>query len=85
MFVLKSLKSMFYMFFFLNSVVRSIDWSDAFTQFKSFRLGGAYPPSKAFQVLSTYKLKQDLLNSLFECFVFISVFYSNLCLYSGRY
>lgn len=41
--------------------VRSIDWSDAFTQFKRSRLLGAYPFSKAFQILSTHKLKRDLL------------------------
>ncbi|UJR09338.1 hypothetical protein I4U23_013581 [Adineta vaga] len=41
--------------------IRSIDWSDAFTQFKSSRLWGAYPASKGFQILSTYKLKRDLL------------------------
>ncbi|CAF1094379.1 unnamed protein product [Adineta ricciae] len=41
--------------------IRSIDWSDAFTQMKSFRLWGAYPASKAFQILLTHKLKQDLL------------------------
>jgi len=39
----------------------SIDWNDAFTQFKNTRLLGTYGPSKAFQILSTYKLKQDLL------------------------
>ncbi len=53
---------------FLNSDLRSIDWNDAFTQFKSSRLFGAYPPSKAFQILSTYKLKQDLFASLFSYF-----------------
>jgi hypothetical protein len=52
------------LFLYLNIAVRSIDWSDAFTQFKSSRLLGAYPPSKAFQILSTYKLKRDLLASM---------------------
>ncbi|CAF1004561.1 unnamed protein product [Adineta steineri] len=41
--------------------MRSIDWSDAFTQFKTFRFWGPYPASKAFQILSSYKLKHDLL------------------------
>ena len=46
-----------------RSGLRSIDWSDAFTQFKRSRLLGAYPVSKAFQILSTQKLKRDLLAS----------------------
>ncbi|CAF1472515.1 unnamed protein product [Rotaria sordida] len=41
--------------------VQSIDWFDVFTQFKNFHLLGVYASSKAFQILSTYKLKQDLL------------------------
>ncbi|CAF4523652.1 unnamed protein product [Rotaria sp. Silwood1] len=43
-----------------NAAVRSIDWSDGFTQFKNFRLWGAYPVSKAFMLLFTYKLRYDL-------------------------
>lgn len=39
----------------------SIDWDDIFTLFKSSRLFGYYPASKAYQILSSYKLKQDLL------------------------
>ena len=45
----------------INKGYRSIDWSDAFTQYKTSRLFGVYPASKALQILSTYKLKQDLL------------------------
>ncbi|CAF4421733.1 unnamed protein product, partial [Rotaria sp. Silwood2] len=41
--------------------VQSIDWFDAFTQFKNCHLLGVYATSKAFQILSTYKLKQNLL------------------------
>ncbi|CAF1276910.1 unnamed protein product [Rotaria sp. Silwood1] len=41
--------------------VKSIDWFDVFTQFKNSRLLGVYASSKAFQILSSYKLKQDLL------------------------
>ncbi|CAF3392239.1 unnamed protein product [Rotaria sp. Silwood1] len=44
----------------LQRAVRSIDWSDGFTQFKNFRLWGAYPVSKAFMLLFTYKLRYDL-------------------------
>ncbi|CAF1370029.1 unnamed protein product [Adineta steineri] len=43
--------------------VKSIDWSDALTQFHKTSLFGAYAPSKLFQILSTYKLKQDLLDN----------------------
>ncbi|CAF3550540.1 unnamed protein product [Rotaria sordida] len=46
-----------------HRTVRSIDWSDAFTQFKNFRLWGAYPVSKAFILLFTYKLKHDLYSN----------------------
>ncbi|CAF5015044.1 unnamed protein product [Rotaria sp. Silwood1] len=41
--------------------LQSIDWFDVFTQFKDSRLLGVYGSSKAFQILSTYKLKQVLL------------------------
>ncbi|CAF4516323.1 unnamed protein product [Rotaria sp. Silwood2] len=47
----------------LHKSVRSIDWSDAFTQFQSSRWLGAYPLSKLFQIMSTFKLKQDLWNT----------------------
>jgi NAD(P)-dependent dehydrogenase (short-subunit alcohol dehydrogenase family) len=63
-----------YIYCFLNSALRSIDWNDAFTQFKSFRLLGAYPYSKAFQILSTYKLKRDLLASLLKYSLFLFLF-----------
>ncbi|CAF1061104.1 unnamed protein product [Adineta steineri] len=43
-----------------HRTVRSIDWSDAFTQFKSIRLWGIYPVSKAFTILFAHKLKHDL-------------------------
>jgi hypothetical protein len=48
---------------FLYVAVRTIDWSDALTQFKNNRLWGAYSTSKVFQILSTYKLKQNLFSS----------------------
>jgi len=51
-----------------------MDWDDAFTQFKKSRLLGAYPPSKAYQILSTYKLKQDLLGILSIYFLFLLLF-----------
>lgn len=35
---------------------------------------GAYPPSKAFQILSTYKLKQHLLASLYQSIAFCFIF-----------
>jgi hypothetical protein len=35
---------------------------------------GAYPYSKAFQILSTYKLKRDLLASLLKYFLFLFLF-----------
>ncbi|CAF3758225.1 unnamed protein product [Rotaria sp. Silwood1] len=41
--------------------VQSIDWFDVFTQFKNFHLLGVYASSKVYQILSTNKLKQDLL------------------------
>jgi NAD(P)-dependent dehydrogenase (short-subunit alcohol dehydrogenase family) len=44
----------------LHNIVKTIDWSDAFTQTKQKGLMGSYPYSKLFQILSTYKLKQDL-------------------------
>ncbi|CAF1375945.1 unnamed protein product [Rotaria sordida] len=47
----------------LHRSVQSIDWSDAFTQFHSNRWMGAYPLSKLFQILSTFKLKRDLWNT----------------------
>ncbi|CAF5219755.1 unnamed protein product, partial [Rotaria magnacalcarata] len=43
--------------------VKSIDWSDAFTQIHTSRWMGAYPLSKLFQILSTLKLKGDLPNT----------------------
>ncbi|CAF1244450.1 unnamed protein product [Adineta ricciae] len=43
-----------------HRMVRSIDWSDAFTQFKSFRIWGIYPMSKAFTLLFALKLKHTL-------------------------
>ncbi|CAF3074483.1 unnamed protein product, partial [Rotaria sp. Silwood2] len=46
-----------------HKIIRSIDWSDVFIQFKNTRLFGAQFLSKAFQILSTYKLKQDLLGT----------------------
>ncbi|CAF4192119.1 unnamed protein product [Adineta steineri] len=46
-----------------HKTVRTIDWSDALTQFKNYYLWGAYPTSKVFQILSAYKLKQDLFAS----------------------
>ena len=54
---------MFTMFSICIAIPR-IDWSDALTQFKNYRLWGAYPISKIFQILSTYKLKHDLLKSM---------------------
>jgi NAD(P)-dependent dehydrogenase (short-subunit alcohol dehydrogenase family) len=51
-------------YFFINLGVKSIDWSDAFLQHKKSRLMGAYPPSKLFQILSTYKLKHDLFGTI---------------------
>jgi hypothetical protein len=48
---------------FLSVAVRTIDWSDALTQFKNYRLWGAYSTSKVFQILSAYKLKHDLFPS----------------------
>ena len=43
-------------------VVQTIDWSDALTQFNNNRFWGAYSTAKVFQILSTYKLKRDLLS-----------------------
>jgi hypothetical protein len=43
------------------------------TQFKSHRLWGDYPTSKVFQILSAYKLKQDLFPSKL-----VDVFFRNL-------
>jgi hypothetical protein len=58
--------------FFLYVVIRTIDWSDALTQFNNYRLYGAYSASKVFQILYTYKLKQDLFPSkLIPSFVFV--------------
>jgi len=51
---------------FLYLAVRTIDWSDALTQFNNDRLWGAYSTSKVFQILSAYKLKHDLLSSRFN-------------------
>lgn len=39
--------------------VRSFDWSDAFTQLKCQNFFKWYGISKAFQIMSTYKLQQD--------------------------
>lgn len=41
-------------------VIRTIDWSDVFTQFNNYRFWGAYSTSKLFQILFAYKLKRDL-------------------------
>jgi hypothetical protein len=49
--------------YFLCLAVQKIDWCDALTQFKNDRLWGDYPTSKVFQILSAYKLKQNLLGS----------------------
>jgi hypothetical protein len=49
--------------YFLCVAIRTIDWSDALTQFKNYRLWSAYATSKVFQILSTYKLKHDLFPS----------------------
>jgi NAD(P)-dependent dehydrogenase (short-subunit alcohol dehydrogenase family) len=63
----------------LHKSVKSIDWSDAFIQKNKSGLMGAYAPSKLFQILSTFKLKQDLFGrrieikySFFLLFYFIS-------------
>ena len=48
--------------FFLLIAIQTIDWSDALTQFRNNRLWGDYPTSKLFQILSSYKLKQNLLS-----------------------
>jgi NAD(P)-dependent dehydrogenase (short-subunit alcohol dehydrogenase family) len=52
--------------------VRSIDWSDAFTQLKSYRWSN-YPVSKAFLLLFSYQLKQDLYSStsIFSSIIFL--------------
>ncbi|CAF1244268.1 unnamed protein product [Adineta ricciae] len=46
-----------------HQIVQDINWFDALTQFKNNHLYGAYITSKVFQILSTYKLKRDLLAS----------------------
>ncbi|CAF2512980.1 unnamed protein product [Rotaria sp. Silwood2] len=52
----------------LHDSIQSINWSDIFTQFRNPHWHGAYPSSKLFQILSTFKLKRDLFAEHIDVF-----------------
>ncbi len=47
------------------------------TNFKTDTMWGSYCPSKACQILSSYKLKHDLISNVIDIFFFVYVFIMN--------
>lgn len=56
-------------FVFYYLAMKSIEWSDAFTQSNNQSAFSIYAISKGFQILSSLKLKRDLLGSQLGKFI----------------